>query len=114
MRLIKLDEKRDLALKAVVYGCNTNKRLAGASFMTGIDSGSPETISFYDALDVIDKMMDDTVEAEPVKHGRWVKDGDFLICLECESEINIKNSLGVENHKNYCPHCGAKMDGGTE
>ena len=55
-----------------------------------------------------------TIEAEPVKHGRWVKDGDFLICLECESEINIKNSLGVENHKNYCPNCGAKMDGGGD
>jgi hypothetical protein len=46
----------------------------------------------------------------PVRHGRWVKDGDFLICLNCESEINIKNSLGVENHKNYCPNCGAKID----
>jgi len=50
----------------------------------------------------------------PVVHGRWVKDGDFLICLNCESEINIKNSLGVENRKNYCPNCGAKMDGGKE
>lgn len=46
-----------------------------------------------------------------VKHGWWVKDGDFLICLNCESEINIKNSLGVENRKNYCPNCGARMDG---
>ena len=50
--------------------------------------------------------------AVPVVHGRWIKDGDFLICLNCESEINIKNSLGVENRKNYCPNCGAKMDGG--
>ena len=54
------------------------------------------------------------IEAEPVRHGRWVKDGDFLICLECESEINIKNSLGVENKKNYCPNCGAKMRGDTD
>ena len=68
MRLIALDDKRELALKAVVYGCNTNKRLAGASFMTGIDSGSPETISFYAALSVIDEMMDDTIEAEP----QWI------------------------------------------
>ena len=58
--------------------------------------------------------IDPHTEVAPVKHGRWVKEGDFLICLECESEINIKNSLGVENHKNYCPNCGAKMDGGAE
>lgn len=53
-----------------------------------------------------------TIEAEPVRHGRWVKDGDFLICLNCESEIDVKNSLGVENRKEYCPNCGLKMDGG--
>ena len=51
---------------------------------------------------------------DAVRHGRWVKDGDFLICLECESEINIKNSLGIENKKNYCPCCGSKMDGGVD
>ena len=44
------------------------------------------------------------------KHGRWVKDGDWLICLNCESEINVKNSFGIENRKNYCPNCGAIMD----
>ena len=51
-----------------------------------------------------------TVDAVEVVHGQWVKDGDWLICLNCESEINIKNSLGVENHKNYCPNCGAKNE----
>ena len=55
-----------------------------------------------------------TVDAVHVVHGRWVKDGDFLICLNCESEINIKNSLGVENRKNFCPNCGATMDGGND
>jgi hypothetical protein len=48
---------------------------------------------------------------DAVKHGRWLKDGDFLICLNCESEINVKNSLGIENHKNFCPNCGADMRG---
>ena len=49
------------------------------------------------------------VDAVEVVHGRWVKDGDWLVCLNCESEINVKNSLGVENSKNYCPNCGADM-----
>lgn len=48
-------------------------------------------------------------DVSEVKHGKWVKDGDFLICLNCDNEINIKNSLGVENSNNYCPECGAKM-----
>ena len=50
-----------------------------------------------------------TIEAEPVKHGEWIKDYKFLICSNCESEIDVMFSLGVENSKNYCPHCGAKM-----
>ena len=53
-------------------------------------------------------------DVEPVRHGRWIKDGDFLICLNCEAEIDIKNSLGEENHRDYCPHCGAIMDEGAE
>ena len=46
----------------------------------------------------------------PVVHGRWIPDGDFVICSQCEAEMNQKNSLGVDNFKNYCPNCGAKMD----
>lgn len=47
---------------------------------------------------------------EPVIHGRWLRADDFVICLQCEAEMNQKNSLGVNNPKNYCPNCGAKMD----
>ena len=42
-----------------------------------------------------------------VVHGSWIADGDFVICSQCEAEIN----LGMDNSKNYCPNCGAKMDG---
>lgn len=51
-------------------------------------------------------------DVAPVVHSRWLRDGDFLICLHCEADMNEKNSLGGFNHKNYCPNCGAKMDGG--
>lgn len=46
------------------------------------------------------------VDAEPVRHGRWIRqDNTFTryMCSECES----KNHGG---HENYCPNCGAKMD----
>lgn len=49
--------------------------------------------------------------ATDMQESRWCKDGDFLICLNCESEINVKNSLGVENHRSYCPNCGKPMAG---
>ncbi len=48
-----------------------------------------------------------TIDAEPVRHGRWIaQDNTYTryMCSECES----KNHGG---HEKYCPNCGAKMDG---
>ena len=54
-----------------------------------------------------------TVEAEPVKHGRWIF-GDTMghswqKCSEC-----CVSQSGQTATFSYCPNCGAKMDGGTE
>ena len=43
-----------------------------------------------------------TIEAEPVRHGRWECGG---FCSEC----------GIDNEErktDFCPNCGARMDGG--
>ena len=53
-----------------------------------------------------------TVDAEPVKHGKWKYYNysdvsnpyqGYFICSVCEEYEHTK-------HK-YCPNCGAKMDG---
>lgn len=47
-------------------------------------------------------------DVAPVVHGRWVFGGDgCVICSECNEEESN------DNHRNYCPNCGAKMDGGA-
>lgn len=61
-----------------------------------------------------------TVDAKPVVHGRWEHDavelcnpfvdalpiwGDVMQCSVCKEYI--EGSHGT----NYCPNCGAKMDG---
>lgn len=61
-----------------------------------------------EVLDAIDEVP--AVEAEPVRHGRWRFCGedrwnDAFECSEC-GKIAMENS-------DYCPHCGAKMDGGN-
>ena len=44
---------------------------------------------------------------DPIKHGRWVWVNGWVSCSVCgcepPSETNITS--------NYCPNCGAKMDG---
>ena len=69
-------------------------------------------ISQIDAVHIADKFEEapaaDVVE---VKHAHWVVCGtfdDFLKCSLCESEKYPMAQVG--NHQ-YCPECGAKMDG---
>ena len=57
--------------------------------------------------EMIDLIADQTtIEAEPVKHGRWDEKKRFVECSACGERRMITH--------NFCPNCGAKMDGGTE
>ena len=44
-----------------------------------------------------------TIEAEPVRHGRWIKQ---------ENGMNVCSVCGVKrvSRFNFCGNCGAKMD----
>lgn len=44
-----------------------------------------------------------TEDVEPVRHGHWIKFGTLFECSECE--------ISYEQEENYCPWCGARMDG---
>lgn len=47
-----------------------------------------------------------TVDAAPVRHGRWIKfrKGIDWQCSEC----NYSTDYNIA--RNYCPNCGARMD----
>lgn len=54
-------------------------------------------------------------DVAPVVHGRWIHDGcrvkggiDWCHCSECGKSDNFCART------NYCPNCGAKMDGGAD
>lgn len=63
------------------------------------------------------------VDAEPVRHGRWINypeclgyegayHDEHIVCSACHSVWNI-----IDNDAerfDYCPNCGAKMDGEDE
>ena len=64
---------------------------------------------WYFGRDVLREIGDaETVDAEPVRHGRWLRlneapEWDQRRCSEC-GDISCCQ-------RNYCPNCGAKMDG---
>ena len=60
-------------------------------------------------------------DVAPVRHGRWVEyenesDMGYHYCSECKHQAFNYDEGGcnVEILSDYCPHCGARMDGGDE
>ncbi len=49
-----------------------------------------------------------TIDAVPVKHAKLVNPNPFGECSICGYLIDIRQEY------NYCPNCGAKMDGGKD
>lgn len=51
-----------------------------------------------------------TIDAEPVRHGRWIEK-PFLLGISNFCSLCGEN-YGMPHGKfKYCPNCGAKMDG---
>ena len=53
-----------------------------------------------------------TADVTPVRHGRWeeASDGDGIVCPFCRTDFCT--IIYDTEYFNYCPNCGAKMDGG--
>lgn len=79
------------------------------------DVGNP----FPDGVDAIDIEDVDAIPAAdvaPVRHGRWVHEHisegyAWVTCSECEAVIH---KILINKRLNYCPNCGARMDGGVD
>lgn len=51
-------------------------------------------------------------DVAPVVHGLWVEHLDEMECSVCKRQWNYCDN--DTNTFNFCPNCGAKMDGGAE
>lgn len=54
-------------------------------------------------------------DVAPVVHGRWISKNHHgyewvFVCSNC----NYVDGYPFNDRPNYCPNCGAKMDGGIE
>lgn len=67
-------------------------------------------------IDIVRKIP--AADVAPVRHGRWV---DHCVrdwrCSECGDKIIKFRSVDgycYDDKPNFCPNCGAKMDGGDK
>ena len=55
-----------------------------------------------------------TADVAPVVHGKWIEDHDYLKCPECGVMVKWDFTFFDIGNWNYCPNCGAKMNGGND
>lgn len=118
MFLTKKDAKR--YIKKFGYRYNDDEKpLRTYAYVAG---NSPDLKRLIDALKCIDweqiglddaKVPDktsDETDMQEVKHGMWQSDNEIIYyCSECKS---IAFPSDYEQYlSNYCPYCGARMDG---
>ena len=54
------------------------------------------------------------IDVAPAVHGRWIEDHDYLKCAKCGVMVKWDFTFFDIGDWNYCPNCGAKMDGGED
>lgn len=76
--------------------------------------GAAVTNLVWAAIMAIERDVRDMPAADvaPVVHGRWVEHLDEMECSVCKRQWNYCDN--DTNTFNFCPNCGAKMDGGAE
>ena len=64
----------------------------------------------FDCIMNENRCINTTADVVPVRHGRWIASHDeFCACSICKYPVYVG-----WNQTNYCPNCGAKMDGCNE
>ena len=87
--------------------------------LMGIEALPCDGCTDIDCGECIQELIDDAdpEDAQPVRHGRWILEDDFEIVeqrLRCSKCGWWTIDLSVDGSYNYCPKCGAKMDGGED
>ena len=78
-----------------------------------LDAVSVSKLDYLKVTEVVCKVP--TADVAPVVHGKWVKDEEasmetleaIYVCSAC----NNFEAWGETERYNYCPNCGARMDG---
>ena len=75
----------------------------------------PEHLSKEDAMYVLDRLP--TADVAEVVHGHWVLLDECsnagVYCSVCHKKVYKECYANCKPESNYCPNCGAKMDGGN-
>ena len=99
MRLIDAEKLAEVLNR---YLAAPHVQLRNSDISVGLRMGIKTCLTFLNNAN--------TIEAEPVRHGRWETNSDIpdsLICSICKCGFD----MWKHDQHNYCPNCGAKIYG---
>lgn len=70
--------------------------------------------NFFAAEETLAQQAENLRDWAPVVHGRWIRRRSSWYCSNCGKGYKIACGVVSAYTYNYCPVCGAKMDGGAE
>ena len=78
-----------------------------------LSKAAPVEGCFSDMISAYDVVMLPAADVAPVRHGQWEKKSGLYSCSECGKTCPYDVQADVIEYWacNYCPNCGAKMDG---
>lgn len=70
----------------------------------------------YDVLAIDLKYSVPAADVAPVRHGRWIYIGKYgeyecSVCHGIDTDCSDYYGSHIVTEQNFCPECGAKMDG---
>lgn len=80
-----------------------------------LNAFAESTLNFLKVEEVIKSVP--TADVAPVVHGEWIKidkRGKNVQCSKCGNTLDLRGVNTGRGDANYCPNCGARMDGEEE
>lgn len=113
-----------LAMNAGARAIENNRAYHGTTYVKDVFADTPESIPYLQAARVLRDASENSVlsaaDVAPVVYGQWVHSRyencserfEIVKCSRCGHEAYAM-AFYVRSG-NYCPGCGAKMDGGSD
>lgn len=122
---IELTEELILAMRAGARAIYNTKKYHGTIFVAGVFSDKPKEMPYLKAAEMLYAASETKQAADvaQVRHGRWECAYDDstgetdITCSHCKNTRTVNGCFVSTDGKScyfqddYCPNCGAKMDG---
>lgn len=76
--------------------------------LSNCNPGTFSEMCYADAIETVKHLP--SADVEPVRHGKWIEDHDYLKCPECGVMVKRDFTFFDVGDWNFCPNCGEKMD----